>query len=62
MEESYTDFRDKEIPRLDGSELQGDGPMVLTQARGHYCRKEHSSILKLAAFYYPWRNRLRIFS
>jgi hypothetical protein len=23
------------------SELQGDGPMILTLARGHYCPKEH---------------------
>src|SRR3982750_3669806 len=32
------------------SELQGDDPMVLTLARGHYCPKEHQQHLELAAF------------
>ena len=32
------------------SELQGDDPMVLTLARGHYCPKEHQQHLDLAAF------------
>ena len=33
------------------SELQGDDPLVLTLARGHYCPKEHQQHLQLAAFY-----------
>jgi peroxiredoxin len=33
------------------SELQGDGPLILTLARGHYCPKEHQQHLQLAAFY-----------
>ena len=33
------------------SELQGDDPMILTLARGHYCPKEHQQHLELAAFY-----------
>jgi peroxiredoxin len=32
------------------SELQGDDPMILTLARGHYCPKEHHQHLALAAF------------
>src|SRR3954447_2535495 len=32
-------------------ELQGDDPMILTLARGHYCPKEHQQHLQLAAFY-----------
>jgi peroxiredoxin len=32
------------------SELQGDDPMVLTLARGHYCPKEHQQHLELGAF------------
>ncbi len=31
------------------SELQGDDPMVLTLARGHYCPKEHQQHLLLAS-------------
>src|SRR4051794_26444136 len=31
------------------SEIQGDDPMVLTLARGHYCPKEHHQHLELAA-------------
>jgi peroxiredoxin len=49
-------FPDYELPdhtetvrRL--SELQGDDPMILTLARGHYCPKEHQQHLALAAFY-----------
>ncbi len=30
-------------------ELQGDDPMILTLARGHYCPKEHQQHLELAA-------------
>ena len=33
------------------SELQGDDPMILTLARGHYCPKEHHQHLELAAFH-----------
>jgi len=33
------------------SELQGDDPLILTLARGHYCPKEHQQHLQLAAFY-----------
>ena len=33
------------------SELQGDDPMILTLARGHYCPKEHQQHLELAALY-----------
>jgi len=32
------------------SEIQGDDPMILTLARGHYCPKEHMQHLDLAAF------------
>ena len=49
-------FPDYELPdqtntprRL--SELQGDDPMILTLARGHYCPKEHQQHQELAAFY-----------
>jgi peroxiredoxin len=31
--------------------LQGDDPLILTLARGHYCPKEHQQHLELAAFY-----------
>ena len=33
------------------SELQGDDPLILTLARGHYCPKEQQQHLELAAFY-----------
>jgi peroxiredoxin len=33
------------------SELQGDNPLILTLARGHYCPKEHQQHLELAANY-----------
>lgn len=49
-------FPDYELPdhtdvkhRL--SALQGEEPMVLTLARGHYCPKEHQQHLELAAHY-----------
>ena len=32
------------------SELQGDDPMILTLARGHFCPKEHQQHLDLASF------------
>jgi peroxiredoxin len=49
-------FPDYELPdqdRLDRklSEIQGNDPMILTLARGHYCPKEHQQHLQLAAFY-----------
>jgi peroxiredoxin len=49
-------FPDYELPDHTGqlrklSELQGDGPLILTLARGHYCPKEHQQHLELAAFY-----------
>jgi peroxiredoxin len=31
------------------SEIQGDDPMILTLARGHYCPKEHRQHLELAS-------------
>ena len=33
------------------SELQGDDPLILVLARGHFCPKEHQQHLQLAAFY-----------
>ena len=49
-------FPDYELPdhtktmrRL--SALQGDDPLMLTLARGHYCPKEHRQHLELAALY-----------
>jgi peroxiredoxin len=33
------------------SQLQGDDPLILTLARGHYCPKEHQQHLELAEFY-----------
>jgi peroxiredoxin len=49
-------FPDYELPdhtnttrRL--SEMQGDDPLILTLARGHYCPKEHQQHLQLAGFY-----------
>ena len=33
------------------SEIQGDDPLILTLARGHYCPKEHQQHLELAAFH-----------
>ena len=49
-------FPDYELPDHTGklrklSELQGDDPLILTLARGHYCPKEHQQHLDLAAFY-----------
>src|SRR5215475_826708 len=49
-------FPDYELPdhtdtprRL--SEIQGDDPLILTLARGHYCPKEHQQHLELVEFY-----------
>jgi peroxiredoxin len=49
-------FPDYELPDHTGiarrlSELQGDDPLILTLARGHYCPKEHQQHLDLAAFH-----------
>ncbi len=49
-------FPDYELSDHEGtprrlSELQGEDPMILTLARGHYCPKEHQHHLELAAFY-----------
>ena len=33
------------------SGLQGDDPLILTLARGHYCPKEHQQHLEMAAHY-----------
>ena len=49
-------FPDYELPdhtdtRRRLSEIQGDDPLILTLARGHYCPKEHQQHLQLAAFY-----------
>jgi peroxiredoxin len=49
-------FPDYELPDHTGaprklSELQGDDPLVLTLARGHYCPKEHRQHLLLAMAY-----------
>jgi AhpC/TSA family protein len=50
------EFPDYELPDHENvarrlSELQGDDPLILTLARGHYCPKEHQQHLELAAFY-----------
>jgi peroxiredoxin len=47
---------DYELPDHEGvarklSEIQGDDPLILTLARGHYCPKEHQQHLELAANY-----------
>jgi len=49
-------FPDYELPDHTGtllklSGIQGDDPLILTLARGHYCPKEHQQHLQLAAFY-----------
>jgi peroxiredoxin len=49
-------FPDYQLPDHAGSlrklsELQGDDPLILTLARGHYCPKEHQQHLELASFY-----------
>ena len=49
-------FPNYELPDQTGtlrklSELQGEDPLILTLARGHYCPKEHQQHLELAAFY-----------
>jgi peroxiredoxin len=49
-------FPDYQLPDHTGtprrlSDLQGDDPLILTLARGHYCPKEHQQHLVLAALY-----------
>jgi hypothetical protein len=49
-------FPDYELPDHTGikrrlSELQGEDPLILTLAWGHFCPKEHQQHLQLAAFY-----------
>ena len=49
-------FPDYQLPDHTGtprklSELQGDDPLILTLARGHYCPKEHQQHRDLVAFY-----------
>jgi peroxiredoxin len=49
-------FPDYELPNHVGelrklSAVQGNDPLILTLARGHYCPKEHRQHLDLAAFY-----------
>ena len=49
-------FPDYELPDHENvarklSDIQGDDPMILTLARGHYCPKEHQQHLDLAANY-----------
>jgi peroxiredoxin len=49
-------FPDYELPDHESvprrlSEIQGEDPMILTLARGHYCPKEHQQHLELAAHY-----------
>src|ERR1700745_210636 len=47
-------FPDYELPDHESvprklSEIQGEDPLILTLARGHYCPKEHQQHLELAA-------------
>src|SRR3954463_3985956 len=49
-------FPDYELPDHESvprqlSDIQGDDPLILTLARGHFCPKEHQQHLQLAAFY-----------
>ena len=49
-------FPDYELPdhtntRRRLSEFQGDDPLILTLARGHFCPKEHQQHRELASFY-----------
>jgi peroxiredoxin len=50
---AFPDFElpDQESRQRKLSEIQGDDPMILTLARGHYCPKEHQQHLELAASY-----------
>src|SRR3954454_21551666 len=49
-------FPDYELPEHTDtprklSEIQGEDPLILTLARGHYCPKEHRQHFELAALY-----------
>jgi hypothetical protein len=49
-------FPDYELPDHENlprklTEIQGEDPLILTLARGHYCPKEHQQHLELAANY-----------
>lgn len=45
------DLTDQAKTRRRLSELQGNDPMILVLARGHFCPKDHQQHLELAAFY-----------
>jgi peroxiredoxin len=45
------ELTDHQKTRRKLSELQGNDPMILVLARGHYCPKDHQQHLELAAFY-----------
>jgi peroxiredoxin len=45
------EFPDHDKAQRKLSDIQGDDPMILTLARGHYCPKEHQQHLELAAHY-----------
>jgi peroxiredoxin len=49
----FPDFElvDHAVTRRRLSELQGQDPMVVVLARGHYCPKDHQQHVELAAFY-----------
>jgi hypothetical protein len=65
-------FPDYGLPDHEGhvrrlSELQGDNPLILTLARGHYCPKEHQQHLELAAWdagdlsrFHGWNRRAKL--
>src|ERR1700742_4317724 len=51
-------FPDFQLPDHTGttrslSEIQGDDPMILTLARGHYCPKEHQQHQEIARVLQP---------
>ena len=51
-------FPDYELPDHESvprrlSEIQGDDPLILTLARGHYCPKEHQQHLEMATLLQP---------
>ena len=50
---TFPDYRltDHTAQRRSLSELQGDHPLILMLARGHYCPKDQQQHLQLASFY-----------
>ena len=50
---TFPDYQLPDHTKVPGrlSELQGDDPLILTLARGHFCPKEHQQHLELAAAY-----------